>query len=425
MSNGPRVVRPDRQQLRWDMVDLDSQLAEDHRARLVWTFVEGLELTAFYDRIKARDERAGRPTSDPAVLLALWLYATLEGIGSARVLDRLCRHHTAYRWLCGGVPINHTMLSEFRRESGEDLDQLLTRSLTSLIAEGLVSLEEVAIDGTKVRARAGRGSLSKAKRLAAIEHAVGERIVELKSEVEQDPGGPGRRSRDRSLRAAEERAARIKRAQEKLSKLTEEQAKRAKTHAAEEAQKGEPKVSTSDPEARSMRLPDGATAPAWNVQVATSGGFIVTIDPTDRRNDTGLAPGLVEQITARCGRAPDRLLADTRAMTQPDIVDLVGRHPTLKIYSPPPAEQDTVTAENERKRLWKRRREPPPVKEWRERMASEEGKETYRRRKLTECAHALMKNRGMDRFMVHGRKAVHAVCLIQALAPRRRARSSE
>lgn len=157
MSQGARVLRPERSQVRWDMVDLDSQLPPDHRARLVWSFVAGLDLGALYDRIKARDEQAGRPASDPAVLLALWLYATLEGVGAARALARLCDYHAAYRWLCGGVPVNHDMLSAFRRDSGAVLDGLLTSSLTSLVAEGLVKLEEVAIDGTKPAPSEGGG----------------------------------------------------------------------------------------------------------------------------------------------------------------------------------------------------------------------------------------------------------------------------
>src|SRR5205814_6871266 len=97
MSEGVRVIGPDRAQLRWDTVDLDSQLPDDHRARLVWAFVEGLDLREFYDRIKARDAVAGRPATDPRVVLAVWLYATLEGIGSARAIDRLCQQHAAYR----------------------------------------------------------------------------------------------------------------------------------------------------------------------------------------------------------------------------------------------------------------------------------------------------------------------------------------
>ena len=145
MSQGIRVIGPDRAQLRWDMVDLDSQLPQDHRARLVWGFVEGLDLTEFYDPIKAGDQVAGRPATDPRVVLAVWLYATMEGIGAARAIDRLCRQHAAYRWLCGGAPINHDMLASFRRENGARLDRLLTQSVTGLIAAKLITLEELAI----------------------------------------------------------------------------------------------------------------------------------------------------------------------------------------------------------------------------------------------------------------------------------------
>ena len=415
MSQGVRVIGPDRAQLRWDMVDLESQLPQEHRARLVWAFVEGLDLSAFYARIKARDDVAGRPATDPRVLLAVWLYATLEGIGSARAIDRLCRQHAAYRWLCGGAPVNHDLLAEFRRDNGARLDGLLTQSLTGLIAEKLITLEELTIDGTKVRAHAGRGSLSQRQRLQNIERAVAERVAALKSELDKDPAEPERRRQKRALQAAEERARRVERARRKLTELAQEQSERAKTHAKEEAEKGEPKVSVSDPEARVMRLPDGATAPAWNVQVATSNGFIVGVEPTDRRKDSGLAPGLVERIAERCGRAPHRLLADTTAMTRQDIVTLAERHPDMTVYSPPAPERSDVKASTLRARRSKRRREPPAVQAWRARMASEEGQEVYRRRKLTERAHGIIKNRGMTRFLVHGREKVRAVCLLQAL----------
>jgi hypothetical protein len=165
-----------------------------------------------------------------------------------------------------------------------------------------------------------------------------------------------------------------------------------------------------------MRLPDGATAPAWNVQVATADGFIVAVDPTDRRHDGGLAPGLVEAVAERCGRVPQRLLTATTAMTQDDILKLTERYPGMTVYSPPPAERTDVTAETLRKRHWKRRHEAPAVQAWRARMASQDGQQTYRRRKLTERAHGIIKNRGMSRFLLHGREKVRAVCLLQALA---------
>ena len=165
-----------------------------------------------------------------------------------------------------------------------------------------------------------------------------------------------------------------------------------------------------------MRLADGAVAPAWNVQVATADGFVMAIDPTDRRKDSGLAPGLVEKIAERCGQVPQRLLADTTAMTREDIVKLAARYPNMTVYSPPPPERTDVTAETLRKRRWRRRREPPMVQAWRARMASEEGQQTYRRRKLTERAHGIIKNRGMSRFLVHSLEKVRAVCVLQALA---------
>jgi Transposase DDE domain len=175
-------------------------------------------------------------------------------------------------------------------------------------------------------------------------------------------------------------------------------------------------VSVSDPEARVMRLADGATVPAWNVQVATSNGFIVGIDPTDRRRDSGLAPGMIDRIVEHCGRVPQRVLADTTAMTRQDIVGLAERYPDVTVYSPPPPERTDVTAAMLRTRRCRRRREPPPVQAWRARMASEDGRQTYRRRKLTERLHGIIKNRGMSRFLVHGREKVRAVCLLHALA---------
>jgi transposase len=415
MSEGLRLLCPDRVERRWQWVDLDSQLPPDHRARLVWAFVESCELAAFYAPIKVRDEHPGRPASDPAVLLGLWLYATLDGIGSARAVTRLCQEHAAYRWLCGGVPANHDMLAAFRREGGERLDALLTQSLTGLIAEGLISLEEVAIDGTKVRARAGQTSLAERDRLDRIEAQVAARVTELKRAVSSDPAAAARQQQQRRLRAAEERAERIARAQQRLTVLQQEKAERAKQDK-REAKRSGPKVSISDPEVRQMRMPDGAVKPAWNVQVATANGFVIGIEPTERRNDSGLAPGLVAQVEQRCGGLPQRLLADATAMTIPDIATLGQQAPDLQVYSPLPQEGSDITPGAARNKRSQRRREPDAVQQWRERMASEAGKDVYRRRKLTEQPHAQMKNRGFGRMPVHGRRGTGVVCFLHALA---------
>jgi transposase len=407
-------LRPERNQLRWDLVDLDSQVPPDHRVRVVWWFVAGLELNGFYDRVKARDAVAGRPASDPAVLLAVWLYATIESEGSARKIARLCRDHAAYRWLCGGVPVNHDMLSAFRREYEAELDRLLTQSLRGLIREGLLRLDEVMIDGTKVAARASRRSLMKADRLGKLQARVAEHVARLKRELDADPSGTEKRQR--ALRAAEDQEARLRRARSVLAEREAEQAERAKSHAKAEAEKGSPSVSTSDPEVRSMKMADGVTRPAWNVQVATAEGFIVAIDPTDKRNDSGLAQETLAEVEERCEQVPARLLGDGTAVTQEDLVTLGEKRPALTVYSPPAEERDDVKAETLRKRQWQRQREPEAVKAWRVRMESDEAAEVYRRRKLTEHAHARLKNRGFGRVLVDGLAKVRSVCLMHALA---------
>src|SRR5882724_10586252 len=165
MAGEVRVIRADRAQARWDILDLDALVPSDHRARIVVSFVESLELSALYAAIGAREGEPGRPPPDPAVLLALWLYATIEGVGSARQLERLAQHDAAYRWIAGGVPLNYHGLADFRVAHVAVLDRLLTESVTALIAEGVVSLAEIAVDGTKVRARASRESFKSGGKL--------------------------------------------------------------------------------------------------------------------------------------------------------------------------------------------------------------------------------------------------------------------
>lgn len=232
----------------------------------------------------------------------------------------------------------------------------------------------------------------------------------MKKELEQGASGAERQRRERAMRAAKERAARVARARERLGELEQEKTERAKRHAKEEAKKGAPKVSVSDPEVRMMRMADGAVRPAWNVQVATANGFVVTVEATDRRKDSGLAAGLVAQIKQRCGRVPMRLLADATAITRSEIARFAKTCPDLDVYSPLPEERTDVTVETLRK--W----ESIAVKAWRTRMASEAGQEVYRRRKLTEHAHAKMKNRGFGKMPLHGLAKVQAVCLLHAVA---------
>lgn len=426
-TGGARVKQPDRTQLHWDMVDLEALLPKDHRARVVWAFVESLDLAPLYAKIKARDEVAGRPAIDPPLLLALWLYGTLEGVGSARLLARLCLSDVAYRWLCGGVAVNYHALADCRVDHGDLLDRFLTDSVAALAAEGLISLEEIAVDGTKLQAAAGRGSFRGAEGLAGYERAAAARIARLKAEVDADPGAQEAARRAAQARAEREVAARAEQARTTLAKLQAERDARAKTHAkdeADKADKGGPKASTTDPQARLMRFADGGVRPGYNLQLGCVPGADIIpacagteVMSTDRRNDTGLAVPMVEAIAERYGAVPARLLVDTKYATQEDIVALSQHEDgSVRVYAPTPADRADAKPESKRKREWCRRNEPPAVREWRARMASDEGRTIFRRRRHIETVNGNVKNRGLGRLNVRGLIKVQGTALLHALA---------
>ncbi len=184
---GPKRLRSAvRNQIEFQQCALDDLLAEDHQARIVWSYVDSLDLAELFERIQAVAAGPGQAPPDPRILLSLWLYATLRGVGSARELNRLCQFHAAYRWICGGVSMNYHTLSDFRTGHVELLDRLLTESVASLMAEGLVTLDRVAQDGMKVRASAGAGFLPSSadagrgvdgsrRTIAAVEGGIGYR----------------------------------------------------------------------------------------------------------------------------------------------------------------------------------------------------------------------------------------------------------
>jgi transposase len=398
------------------MIDLESQLASDHRARIVWAFVSGLDLSALYAPIRAREGEPGRPPPDPKIVLALWLYATLEGVGSARQLDRLCERDIAYRWLCGGVPMNYHGLSDFRFAHGEVLDRLLTESLTALLAEGVITPEEIALDGTKVRASAGKGSFRRVDKLAALEGLARQRVAQLKAEMQNDPAAGEKRRQAAQRRGAEDIARRAAEARHILEKLRAEKAERAKRHKKAEAKKGEARVSLTDPEARMMRFADGAVRAGYNIQlaVAPGSGIILAAQATDRRNDAGLAGGMLEQVKQRLGLVPQRLLVDTHYATKKDIVALAEQQ--IAVYTPVPPDKPNANPESQRKRAWQRRREPDAIKAWRERMADKVSKAVYQRRSRIETVNGILKGRGLGIMRVRSMAKVACVVLIQALA---------
>src|SRR3954468_2870174 len=206
----PRLRCAERDQLEWRPVSLDGLLAEDHRVRLVWGFVEGLDLTPLLAPIKAVAGRPGHPPADPRILLALWLYATVKGIGSAREVARLCAEHIAFQWLCGGVGMNVKTLADFRVDHGAVLERLLVDSFTALVRAGVASLDRVAQDGIRVRAAAGAASFRRQSTLEACRREAEQALRDLRAKLDADPGAVSRRQAAASRRAAEDRARRVR-----------------------------------------------------------------------------------------------------------------------------------------------------------------------------------------------------------------------
>jgi transposase len=404
-SGKPRVRTANRQQVVFRAGPLDALIPRDHPARIVWDYVEGLDLAPLYDRIRSVERGPGRTPIDPKILMALWLDATVEGVGSARRLDELCREHTAFQWIAGDVATNYPTLADFRTHHVALLDDLLTRSVAALIAEDLVDLNRVAQDGMRVRASAGAASF---RRRPTLEEALVEaeaQIDALRSEVEEDPTAGDRRERAARERAARERAARIKRALERLPELEAKKKPESRDKA---------RCSTTDPEATVMKMADGGFRPAYNVQFATDteSQVIVGVDVLTTGSDAGQMAPMVEQIEARHETVPPEYLVDGGFAQHDQIEALSVPEVGCTVYAPVPKPKDPKVDRHAAKPS-----DSAAVAAWRERMATGEAKAIYKDRASTaECVNALVRGRGLLCFLVRGVMKVKAIALWQALA---------
>ena len=409
-----RVLRPVRDQLEWGIVDLESLLPQDHPARGIWSFLERLDLSSFYKRIKAVENRPGRPTTDPRVLLALWLLATVEGVGSARRLARLCEEHDAYRWMRGGVPVNYHMLSDFRVAHQEALDDLLTQIIGVLMAADAIRLKHVAQDGMRVRASAGAASFRGEEGLEKCLEEARAQVKRLARERDRPDPGVTRRERAARERAAREREERVR---EALSYLPREQAKKERQrHTKSKSQRGKitkARVSTTDPHTKVMKMPDGGFRPAYNVELATdsANGIIVGVAVASSGTDAGQAAPMEEQLFRRTGRRPDSYLMDGGFATREDITALEQRG--VSVYAPVRSPRNKPGQE----RYSPRYEDGPEVVRWRRRMATSEAKAIYRQRaSVAEWTNAQMRHRGVRQFNVRGLARVTSVMLLVAVA---------
>jgi transposase len=491
-------MTPRRNQMELVQSSLNQRLSPKHRARMIWAVVEKLDLREFYDGIAARGSEPGRPTIDPRILVALWLYATVKGVGIARELARLCQEHLAYQWLCGGVGVNYHTLADFRVEHQAKLDGLMTQVLTGLMEADVVSEDRGAADGMRVRASAGASSFHRKRTLEELQELARAQVERLKQAPEE--AGSSARKKAAAVRAARERQEKVQRALEVVDQLrTEKPPKALRTAAAEvvrpdaavapppegaeatlaappeskaspaaepagptpppapEAAEAavaelpepkatppaeapdlaspppagaaeaapaaptqreakppaEPRVSTTDPEARVMKMADGGFRPAYNVQLAadTKSRAIVGVGVSTCGSDMGHAEPLRQEVERRLGEAPKEMLADGGFASEKAIEagSAAGTTMYLPVQKPRRADVDPHA--------------PKPgdsqaVAQWRKRMGTDEAKGIYKLRAATiETVNGdLREHRGLTRFNVRGQGKVLCVALWAALA---------
>jgi transposase len=413
----PRVLMPQRNQIALRPIDLEATVGPEHPVRNVWAFVEGVDLSALYAEIGSVEGRAGRAAIDPRILMALWLYATVDGVGSAREIERLTEAHDAYRWICGGVNVNHHTLSDFRCARLELLDEVLTHSVAVMLDKGLVKLERVAQDGMRVRASAGAASFRRRSTLECCLEEAEAQVEALRAEIDADPQASNRRRRAAALRASEERQRRVAQALVQLAEVEEQKKKKPvpkkeNETAEQHAKRTEPRASSTDPEARVMKMADGGFRPAYNVQfvTATDTQLIVGVDVSNTGSDLGQLPPMLDQVEQRYGQRPTEWLVDGGYARHDDIEQADGRGTT--VYAPVPKPKDPSRAPH-----LPRGDDSTAIAQWRQRMGSSEAKDIYRQRAATaECVNAIARGRGLSRFVVRGLNKVKAVALWYASA---------
>jgi transposase len=404
----PRLRFANREQASFRICALDDLIPADHHVRIVWEYVQGLNLTPLLELIQATETQAGAPAIDPRILMSLWLYATLRGIGSARELDRRCDPELGelpFQWICGEVGVNYHTLADFRTAHGDFLDTLLTQCVATLRHEGLVDLERVAQDGIKVRASAGTGSFRRRETLEEHLAEAEQQVRALKEELQSDFSAASRRQQKAKERAARERQERIQRA---LAEMAEVEAKK------KVADKERARVSTTDAEARTMKMGDGGFRPAYNVQLATDTAtqIITGVDVSNSGGDQGKMAPMVHQLEERYGQAPAEMLVDGGFAKKEDIVKVSPPTGGTTVYAPVQKSKDP-----ERDPHTPRPDDAPAVAEWRERMATDQAKKIYKERASTaECVNAIARNRGLQQFRVRGLAKVKATMLWFVLA---------
>lgn len=408
-----RLVTACRNQYEIAVSCLDDLINEDHPARQIWAYIEKMEPMASMEKIKSVEGVAGRPAIDPKILISLWLYATVEGIGSAYVLSDYCKQHNGFKWLCGGISIDRKTLSNFRVNNGDAFDELLANGVAVLMRAGVVTLQEIAQDGLRVRASAGKHSFHRQKTIENHLQEARSRVKFLREELETNPGANKNRTKIAQMAAAQNKLEKLEAAQRELREYIEEKDQNRAKHRKKPLtgeEKTELRVSTTDPEARNMKMADGGFRPAYNVQFAVDTGsqVIVGVNALKIGNDGGTLLPMFEQIVELFCKVPARYLVDGGFKNQFDIKRVYEMG--CRIFMP---SEKSATAQKERVHI---SNSEESIKEWQTRMETAEAKEIYKRRASTvECVNAQARNRGLHQFFVRGQQKVKIIATLMAV----------
>jgi transposase len=456
-SKQPLIRYVNRQQMSWRAIDVERLIGEDHPARAIWTLVGRLDLSAFYRGIESSAEEGGRPAFDPQLLISLWVYAYSQGVGSAREVARRCEYDPAFQWLTGLDEVNYHTLADFRVEKQRELDELFTQVLAALSKEGLITLEQVMQDGTKIKAQASTRSFQREGTIQGHLVRARQRVAEMGDPRNEETSPKSKQAQARARRQQQER---LESALEELQKL---QARKSGEKA-----KSEARVSTSDPQARIMKQSDGGLALSYNAQISTDAahGLIVDVAVTQEANDSAQLLPAVDRVEQRLKEKPRQMVADGGYTTRDNIEKLAGReidflgsmrwenvpsgaslpgrlppsafryqpeenryicpegkvlHPQGRCKQGPglvyyryeantedcrtcPRKPECCPDNEKRGRSVSRPEESPVVSTFRKKMASEESQAQYRRRgRVVEFCHAWIKSKlGLRQFHVRG-----------------------
>ena len=400
-----RFNKPERTQFEFRDVCLEELVSETHQVRLVWDYVCSLDLTPFCGNYKSIGDNAGRNATDPRILLTAWLYATIEGVSSGRKLAKLCERDAVFMWICGHVGVNYNMLNQFRVNHQVALQDVMTQTIASLHFHQLIDFKRVSQDGIRVRANAGKSSFRKKEKLEELSSQIEQEVRKILTADDAVQSDSDKRSQAARKQAAEDKQRRIQEALATHDELSKQREKRKK------GEGDKTRTSTTDPEARNMKMADGGFRPAMNIQAATlnDSRIVVAVEATNEGTDSGQMEPMLDAIEQQHGHRPKEILADGGFNSREDVTAVETSGTTL--YSPLRKRRTDDADSSER-----RRGDSDEVANWRKRMQTEEAKEIYKERSSTaEFTFARFRNQGLQQLPVRGLVKAKTIALWHAI----------